>query len=120
MSFQDMVEADIRRTFLNPGEFGDRRTVIYDGATYADVPVVISGLKEKDRRVLISDHVQGLYLVHCIVHCALADLGGILPEKGMRIRISEAEGGSFFREYRIGTSTLEMGMLRLELEAIDE
>lgn len=120
MSFKDMVKADIHRTFLNIDEFGEKRTIVYDDESYADVPVVITGVKEKDRRVLVSDHVQGLYLAHCVLHCALSDVGGILPEKGMRIQISKSEGSSFFQEFRIGTSTLEMGMLRLELEAVDE
>lgn len=120
MSFKDMVKADIHKTFLNAAEFGEIRTIIYDDVTYEDVSVDITGVKERDRRVLVSDHVQGLYLVSCVLHCALDDVGGILPEKGMRIKINKAEGGKFFQEYRIGKSFLEMGMLRLELEAVDE
>ena len=120
MSFKDMVAADIRKIYLNTEEFAEKRTIMYDDVTYNDVPVVISGVKEKDRRVLVSDHVQGLYLVSCVLHCSLDDVGGILPEKGMRIKVSKTEGSKFFQEYRIGKSFLEMGMLRLELEAIDE
>lgn len=120
MSFKDMVKADIHKTFLNTAEFGEIRTIIYDDVTYEDVSVVITGVKEKDRRVLVSDHVQGLYLVSCVLHCSLDDVGGILPEKGKRIKVSKTEGSKFFREYRIGKSFLEMGMLRLELEAVDE
>lgn len=120
MSFKDMVMADIHKTFLNDTEFGEKRTIVYDDATYTDVPVVITGVKERDLRVLVSDHVQGLYLVSCVLRCALDDVGGILPEKGMRIKVNKAEGSKFFQEYRIGKSFLEMGMLRLELEAVDE
>ena len=93
MSFKDMVNADIHGVFLNAGEFADRRTVIYDGKTYADIPVVLSGIKEKDRRQLVSDHVQGLYMVSSTLHAALDDFGGVLPEKGMRIRINDRELG---------------------------
>ena len=35
--------------------------------------IVMSGLKEKDRRQLMSDHLQGLYLVSSVLHCAAAD-----------------------------------------------
>lgn len=69
----------------------------------------------------MSDHVQGLYLVSSVLHCAMSDLGGNQPEKGQRIKINDQEGGGgFFREFYVASSVCEMGMLRVELEAIDE
>lgn len=118
MSFKEMVEADIKKVFLNPDEFAELRTVIYDGETHADIPVVLSGLKEQDRRQLVTDHVEGLYLVTAILHCALSDLGGKVPEKGQRIKISD--GPTFYREFRVTSSVCELGMIRAELGAIDE
>lgn len=119
--FRDMVANDIHSVFLNQDEFAERRTVMYDGGSYQDIPIVLSGLKEKDRRQLQSDHVQGLYLVSAVLHCAIADLGGNQPEKGQRIKINDEEGGEgFFREFYVASSVCEMGMLRVELEAIDE
>lgn len=123
MSFKDMVAADIRNVFLNTAEYADKRTVIYDGITYTDIPIVLSGLKEQDRRQLVigSDHAQGLYLVTAVLHCAAEDLGGIQPEKGQRIKVNDQEGGGgFFREFYVASSICELGMLRVELEAIDE
>ena len=80
-----------------------------------------SGAEEQDRRQLQSDHVQGLYLVTSVLHCALSDLGGKQPEQGMRIAINDEEGGGgFFRQFYVASSTCEMGMLRVELEAIGE
>ena len=61
--FKDMVARDNFGVFLNCDEFAEKRTVKYDGATYEDIPIVLSGLKEKDRRQLMSDHAQGLYIV---------------------------------------------------------
>lgn len=124
--FKDMVAADIRNVFLNTEEYAELRTVIYDGATYdgpehKGIPIVLTGLKEQDRRQLVSDHVQGLYLVSSVLHCAIDDLGGNQPEKGTRIKINDQEGdGGFFREYYVASSVCEMGMLRVELEAVDE
>lgn len=119
--FKDMVADDVHSVFLNLDEFAELRTVRYDGEEYADIPIVMSGLKEKDRRQLISDHVQGLYLVSSVLHCALSDLGGNQPEKGARISINDQEGGGgFFRGFYVASSVCEMGMLRVELEAIDE
>ena len=121
MSFKDSVAADIRGTFLNLDEFAERRTIRYDGETYTDIPIVLSGLKEKDRRQVSSDHAQGLYQVSATLHCSKSDLGGKTPEKGARIRINDREGGGgFFREFYVASSICEMGMLRVELEGIDE
>ena len=121
MSFNDGVAADIKRVFLNLDEFAEKRTVIYDGETYEDIPIVLTGLKEQDRRQLQADHVQGLFLVSAVLHCAIEDLGGTQPEKGTKIKINDEEGGcGFFRDYYVASSVCEMGMLRVELEAIDE
>jgi len=121
--FRDMVAADSKNVFMNADEFADTRTIIYDGVTYQDIPIVLSGLKEQDRNQLVttSDHAQGLYLVSSVLHCAAADLGGATPEKGQRIKINDEEGGGgFFREFYVASSVCEIGMLRVELEAIDE
>lgn len=122
-AFKDMVASDNLAVFLNDGEFADRRTVCYDGAVYENIPIVLSGIKQSERPVMVSggDHGQGLYLATAVLHCALSDLGGNQPEKGMRIQINEEDGGGgFYREYYVATSDCEMGMLRVELEAIDE
>lgn len=120
-SFKEMVAADVHNVFLNTGEFAELRTIRYDGEEYVDIPIVLTGLKEQDRRQLQSDHVQGLYLVTSVLHCALSDLGGKQPEKGGRIEVNDEEGGGgFFRRFYVASSVCEMGMLRVELEAIDE
>lgn len=123
MSFKDTVAADNMAVFLNDTEFADRRTVIYDGESYADIPIVLSGTKEKDRSVSAGsgDHGQGLYSATAVLHCALSSLEGNQPEQGMRIRINDEEGDEgFFREYYVVSSDCEMGMLKIGLEAIDE
>ena len=98
-------------------KFAEQRTVDYDGVTYKNIPLVMTGIKEEDRRQLVSDHIQGLFLVSFVMYCAASDLGGIVPEKGMKITIDD---GDFAREFYIGSSVNEFGMLRVELEAIDE
>lgn len=115
--FKSMVETDIKKVFINKDEFADLHTIIYDGVTYEDIPVVLTGIKEKDRQQLVWDHVQGLYLVTTVMHLAASDLNGVVPEKGTRIKISD---GDFFREFYVASSICNMGMLRVELEGIDE
>ena len=129
MSFKDMVADDIHDVFLNSDEFAEKRTIRYgyDGGEYAeeyqDISVVLIGLTQKDRPVQVSDgdKMQGLHLATDVLHCALSDLNGQQPEKGQRIAINDQEGGGgFFKEFYVASSTCKMGMLRVELEALDE
>ena len=51
------------------------------------------------------------------MHCDIAALGGKQPEQGCKLGIDE---DGFVRSYYVASSVCEMGMLRVELEAIDE
>ncbi len=117
MSFKDMVEADNLTVFLDPDFFGEKHDIMYDGATYEEVCCVLTHLKEKDRSTTMSDHAQGIYRVDATLHCRLADIGGVKPEKGGMIFISE---DGFMQRYFVGVSGCSMGMVRVELEALDE
>ncbi len=120
-SFKDMVKADNAKVFMNTDEFAEKRTVIYDGETYTDIPIVLKGLKEEDRVQSASDHTQGIFLVSSVLHCTLSDLGGKQPEKGTRIKINDKEGGGgYFSEFYVASSVCNLGMLCVELEAIEE
>jgi len=118
--FKDAVAADIRNVFLNPDEFAEIRTVRYDGNEYADIPIVLNGIKFDKRQQTAADHAQGLYRVTDVLHVSRADLGGKMPERGLPISINTKEGGVFFRQYYVATAQDTVGMLRIELEAIDE
>lgn len=132
MSFKDMVASDNRVVFLNLLEFGERRNIIYDGVKYENIPVVLSGLKENDRKRLtsgvkeqggrnsVADRVVGLYSRQIVCHCLLSDLGGNQPEDGARFRISREENGDFYDEYYVAASVVDMGMIRVELGGLDE
>jgi hypothetical protein len=118
MSFKDMVASDLRNIFLNTEEFANVRTIIYDGMMYGDIPIVLTSMKEQDRKQTVNDHAEGLYIVTEILHCARADLDGVLPEQGMTIQISDADG--YFDKFTVAQAGDEDGMLRIELEAFDE
>lgn len=129
MGFKERVASDNLNVFMDVSKFADYRTIIYDGVTYdgsddyegRGVPIVLTGLREKDRTTTSSDHAQGLYRVSSVLHMRIEDLGGNQPEKGARISINDQEnGGGFFRDYYVAFSTCEMGMLRVELEGVDE
>lgn len=118
--FKEMLAADNQRIFLNPAEFAQLRTLIYNGQRFEDIPVVLTGLREENRQQKAEDHAQGLFVVKTLLQCSLADLDGCQPQKGERLQINEQEGGGFFREFHVSESICEYGMLRLELEDIDE
>ena len=82
--FPGMVAEDNADVFLNTQEFGERRTIRYDGEVYEDIPVVLNGNIQQNRFHArkdptgqpTQDHMQGIYLASCILHCKLSDLGG--------------------------------------------
>ena len=120
-SFKEMLAADNKRVFLNTGEFASLRTIIYDGQSFVNIPVVLSGLREDERQQKAADHAQGLFLVKTLLQCALADLEGRQPQKGARLQINNQEGGGgFFCVFYIKEAVCEFGMLRLELEDMNE
>ncbi len=123
MSFKVMVAKDNSDVFCNPQEFAELRRVKYEGVTYegADglgIPIVITKAREKDRRQLKDDYGEGIFRVNATVHVAEKYLNGIVPQKGTKLYISETS--DFFQTYYIITSANTMGMITLELEALDE
>lgn len=118
--FKDAVRDDIGSVFLNAGEFAERRSVAYDGEVYHLIPVVLNGIKLSKRQQLANDHAQGLYSVTDILHCARKDLGGKLPERGAILELSDVDDESFFRRFYVAKAQDTVGMLRIELEAIDQ
>ena len=119
MSFKEMVNSDNSTVFLDTEFFGENRTVVFDGEEYEEIPCVISQMKEQDRVTQMSDHEHGLYRVTSVFHCKADDVDGNIPEKGRKFGIYDPDD-QFLREYYVAQSSCDMGMIRLELEAIDE
>lgn len=122
-TFKDCAAVEIEKAFLNTGEFAEERTVIYDGVTYKDIPVVEIGPKEGKRSSVVQmqhDFGQGLYKRSITLYLAEKDLGGVTPEQGSRLSMNEKKGGTFFHKFRVVESTAEMGMFRVKLEEVDE
>jgi len=124
--FKAAILSENKDVFLNTSEYGELRTIKYDGEEYVDIPIVITGYKgqDRERNVVQSgrrDQAQGLYKVTSLLNCDISDLGGKQPENGQRIKINKQEGGGgFFREFYVVSSVCEMGMLNVELGEIDE
>lgn len=122
MSFKELVQADSKSVFLNNNEFADLHTIRFDGEEYANIPVVVTKIKQSDRTILQSDHMQGIYLVTEKVFFNDTDTKGHLPEQGKTFEIDEGEalGKPFFQSYRIATVEDAMGVVCVELEAYNE
>lgn len=121
-TFKQCAQEDIKTVFLNLKEYGEKRTVIYDGKTYEDIPVIEIKQKEGKRSSVVQmqhDFGQGLYKRSATLYCAETDLD-VKPEQGTRLSMNEEKGGTFFHQYRVAESTTEMGMYRLKLEEVDE
>lgn len=118
--FKDMVARDVRKVFLNTDEFAETRTIRYDGEEYPDIPVVLEGPVQEKRNRLTDDHIRGLHMITATLYCAQEDLGGRVPEQGSGLEITTREGGKFFQKYYVVASTSHMGMLHVELEAMEQ
>lgn len=122
-TFRQWAAADIAAVFLNPEEHAKERTIVYDGVTYEDIPVIEIGPKEDKRSSVVQmqhDFGQGLYKRKITLYCAEKDLGFVKPEQNTHLSMNEKKGGTFFHKFRVAKSTTEMGMYRLELEEVDE
>lgn len=121
MGFKQQVNND-NSTFLNPEEFADIHTVRYDGDEFENIPVVLEELKETERNAVSSDHAEGIYRVSAKVFFAQRDIGGAFPERGCLFEIDNgiAAGKPFYDRYTIVTSSVDMGMVELELGRYDE
>lgn len=122
-TFKQCAAIEVEKAFLNPDEFADVRTVIYDGVTYKDIIVIEVGPKEGKRSSVVQmqhDFGQGLYKRSVVLYIAEKDLGGVKPEQGSHLSVNEEQGGTFFHKFRVVESTTEMGMYRMKLEEVDE
>jgi hypothetical protein len=111
--FKDVIENDIKAVFLNADEHAELSSVIYDGVT-RKIPVILDRQMLKDRPVTMEsgDHAQGIHLVTVTLYAAFSDLG-VVPKNDKRITIND-------EEFRIVTSTNEMGQVVCGLEAYGE
>ena len=117
-AFLELVAADNHEVFMNLDELAETRSIRYDGTLYERIPVVLTGAEEQAREQLSHDHAEGLYRVTDVLYCPAESLGGCTPEQGRTLELSE--DGAFFRRFRVERSVCELGMLEIELEAIDE
>ncbi len=121
--FREQLAADNAQVFLNPAEFGEARSVRYDGEVYKDVNVVLDeGLEAARNNITLmkTDHSQGLYKGQVRMFCQRKELGGKQPEIGKTLEIESERRNGFWRKYTIEESGCDEGMLTLLLKRVDE
>jgi hypothetical protein len=122
-AFRRFLAKDNEVVFLNLKEFGENRTVRYDGTDYEEIPVVLDEIMQfarYDIKQMKTDHSQGLHKGSVRLHCRRSDLGGKLPEQGNSLSIESEKKNGFFRKYEILESRCDEGMLTVTLERVDE
>ncbi|WP_409969611.1 hypothetical protein RFF05_06775 [Bengtsoniella intestinalis] len=119
-NFLDMVAADNVRVFTNEAELGSKQTIICNGKEYADLTVTLTQPAQSQREALSDDHIQGIYKISAILNIIKRDLD-VVPEQGSKLKIKrKRQFGDFFETFYVVTVRDEFGLLRLELEALDE
>lgn len=122
-TFKGCAAADILWTFLNDNEFAEKRSVIYDDVTYPNILCSVQEMHKTSRAGILQtqrDYSQGLFKNHLVFYCIREDIGGVTPEQGKALHLSGEYDETFFTRYRIATSDYEMGLVRMELEEVDE
>ena len=115
LSFKETLKNDVKAVFLNLDEFADRHTVKYDGKVYEDIPVSLQDVEQTERQQMKDDHLPGIFKAKSTLYCALKDIGGKPPEQGKWLEINDGKNPRFFNKYQVGSSGVEMGMVRVEL-----
>ena len=111
--FREMVARDVMNVFQNADEFAEPHRVYYDGKDYGTIPVILDQTTQKDRDIKSeTDHGQGVYAVDSAFFAAYEHMGCV-PKKFQRIWVDDVE-------YRIVTSSCEMGQIELGLRSHDE
>lgn len=115
LTFKEVVANDVQGVFLNLEEYADTHTIKYDGKVYADIPVSLQDVEQTERQQMKDDHLPGIFKAKSTLYCSLKDIGGKLPEQGKWLEINDGKNPRFFNKYQVGSSGVEMGMVRVEL-----
>ena len=115
MDFKAQLEADMS-IFHNVGEMADLMDVYYGNDSYT-IPVLIDYTQVSERKIIASDHVQGINETDAVAYMALSDIGKI-PKRDMDIEIGTSETG--YKTFRIVKSSCEAGEIILELAELNE
>lgn len=105
--FKDILFQDIKRTFLNPDEFGEVHTI--DGKRMV---VSIDGMEALEREKKQSEHgrIDGVFKQEIVLYVARSDFGQ-LPAIGRAMTVDKGS-------YRVKDAVDESGIFSITLEVV--
>lgn len=106
-SFKDILFQDIKRTFLNPEEFGEMHTI--DGKRMV---VSVDGMEvvERAKKQAEQGRIDGVFRKQIIIYVAHSDFGP-LPAIGSILNFDKAN-------YKVKDAINEVGIFSITLEAV--
>ncbi len=104
MSFKDILQQDIKQTFLNPDEFGEEHLVNGKKMT-----IVFDDIENVNREKKMKSHLDGVYARQVFFYVAAEDFGPLPAQKGL----VDLDG----QKYLVVDATDEAGMYAITLEA---
>lgn len=121
--FRAQLAVDSAEVFLNPDEFGESRTVRYDGEVYKDISILLDegvSVPHHNYKIMKTDHSKGLMKDQARLYCQRSDLGGKQPEVDDVLEIESDKRRGFWHKYTVEASGCEEGMLTILLKKVDE
>lgn len=105
--FKEILFQDIKRTYLNPGEFGEEHTI--DGKRMV---VSIDGMEVVERAKKQAEYgrIDGIFRQQIVLYVARSDFGP-LPAIGRILKIDSAT-------YKVKDAIDEVGIFSITLEAV--
>lgn len=103
-SFKDILNNDIKATFLNPAEFGETHTV-----QGKEMTIVLDDLENIEREKKMASHADGIYARQIFFYVSADDFGP-LPAQGGLITVDG-------NRYTVVDATDEAGMYAITAEA---
>ena len=104
MTFKELVQKDIKRTFLNPLEFGEQHVV-----NGVNMEVVIEKYEQAMKANRVSQHMDGIYKNRKLVYVAESDFGS-LPAQGSKLTMDG-------KLYIVSDAVSEAGIYLITIEA---
>lgn len=104
MTFKDLMQRDVKKTFLNLSEFGEEHMV--DGKK---MPVVVDSYELTEREKKESQHMDGIYKNQKLVYVAASDFGK-LPAQGSKLTLDG-------KMYTVSDAVSEGGLYSITIEA---
>lgn len=104
MTFKELLNSDVEKTFMNVDEFSEMHVV-----NGKEMPVTIDNheLIERKKRVSRNENMDGIYVGQKLIYVAASDFGP-LPKQGSYLTLDGLK-------YQVDEAVSEMGMYSITI-----